>query len=153
MHLYLNNIWIPIIIILPNIAYAIFPPKSSPQNSERPKWWNIIIAFERIGQIAVFTLPLFWKVLYSGPALLAILFSMLVFVLIYYICWIRYFTKGREFYLLYAPFLGLPIPLAIAPILYFFCVSILLSSCTIAIFTAVLAIGHIPESIKCYTLL
>jgi hypothetical protein len=48
--------------------------------------------------------------------------------------------------LLYAPLMGLPLPMAVSPIAYFLAASVFLNSGFLGAFAVVLAIGHIYVS-------
>jgi hypothetical protein len=57
------------------------------------------------------------------------------------------FAPGRDYLLLYKPVIGLPVPLAIRPVIYFLFSSLVLGSFYQAIGATVLAVGHISISI------
>lgn len=48
----------------------------------------------------------------------------LIFLVLYYIVWIRYFAGGRDVVLLGKSFFGVPQPLAVFPVLYFICAAV-----------------------------
>jgi hypothetical protein len=64
----------------------------------------------------------------------------------YYAGWVRFFVRGRDYLLLYKPMIGLPIPMAISPVIYFLFASLVLGSFYQAIGAAVLGVGHISIS-------
>ena len=68
---------------------------------------------------------------------------MIVFLFVYYVAWLRFFLKGRQYMLLYSPLMGLPLPMVVSPIAYFLAASVFLSSWFLGVFAVVLAIGHI----------
>ena len=68
---------------------------------------------------------------------------MVLALLVYYAGWTRYFLRGRSHALLFEPFLRLPIPLAISPIVYLLAASMLLGSWCLALATVILGFGHL----------
>ena len=150
MNFYPQNFWIPLLVMLPNIIFALFPPSDTPVEPKRPSYWKIVIFFERIGQVGIVVLPFFWKlridrIINSYPLIIMTLCTIL-----YYYCWVRYLKNGRKFHMLYEKFFIVLIPLAILPVIYYFAASIALNSWVLAFFTIILGIGHIPEGYMCY---
>ena len=64
----------------------------------------------------------------------------------YYAGWARYALKGHRFVLLYAPLLGVPLPMAICPVVYFAAAAVYLGSWPLAFAAGLLAIGHLAVS-------
>lgn len=54
----------------------------------------------------------------------------------------------RSYALLFEPFLGVPLPLAISPIVYLLAVSVLFGSWYLALATVILGIGHLSISFQ-----
>lgn len=73
-----------------------------------------------------------------------------VFLILYYIVWIRYFACGREASLLGKPFLFVPIPLAIFPVLYFLCAAIWMGNFPAAIVMLIFGASHITVSVQSF---
>ena len=65
-----------------------------------------------------------WRKNFSLPVVIGMGLALAV----YYACWIRYFAGGRVAALLGAPFLGIPLPMAVAPITFFILSSYLMGS-------------------------
>jgi hypothetical protein len=63
---------------------------------------------------------------------------------LYYACWTRYFAQGRARALLVKSFLGVPIPRAIAPGIYFLFAAEIQRSLILAVAALLFAGGHIP---------
>jgi hypothetical protein len=112
--------WIgAIVFLLPmiiNVIYAIFPPVNAAEPAKVNKILEIIENATRI--LYLFALVLLvskQKLDYKSPWL----YIALVFLVLYYIVWIRYFAGGRENSLMNQSFLFIPMPLAIFPVLYF----------------------------------
>lgn len=141
------NLWMIVAILLPNLLFLIFPPVNVPSQKTVSFSWRILLMCEKVGQMCVFVLPLFWEVKASEktPFMLA---GMLIFLLIYYVGWARHFVNGRDYGLLFNKLLFFPLPLAISPILFFIFAALLLDSWPLMIGALILAIGHIPESYR-----
>lgn len=141
------NFWIVLLLLLPNILFALFPPIDNTADETRPKAWNIILLLERLGQIGVFTLPMLFAFKVDTLLKKYALAAMIIFILLYYICWTRYFMGGRQFSLLYKNLFFIPIPMAVFPVLYCLSASIIFNAWIYTSSAISLAIGHIPESL------
>lgn len=111
-----------IIFLLPmpvNILYMLLPPRDSvSQITSLSK----LLDFLEQGSRILFAAALCF--LQSGPVPTLnhwLFYFALAFLLLYMLTWLRYFTGGRKTALLGKPFLKLPIPLAIFPVLYYLC--------------------------------
>ena len=71
---------------------------------------------------------------------------MLLALAFYYTGWARYFTTGRNFALLYKPLVGIPLPLAVSPVVYFLAASVALRSVPLAIAAVVFGTAHVAVS-------
>lgn len=140
MKLYLINILVPLLAILPSIIYALFPHK---QPAAHVKINAFIAAFEKIGQVAVCVLPLFFP--FHFNPILAI--GMAIALLFYYIAWARYFVTRKSSFL-YQPLLYVPLPLAVFPIIYFFFGALSFNTPIMYMGWALLAIGHLGVTYK-----
>lgn len=133
-------------ILLPNILYLLMPPREKPQQVKNSGLLEKLEIVERIGQAGSFLIPF----LYPLPALretsVDALAVMVLALLFYYSGWVRYASKGHRYLLLYAPFLGVPLPMAISPVVYFGAAAVFFSSWPLAAAAALLAAGHIPIS-------
>lgn len=116
--------WVGLIIfLLPmiiNVFYVIFPPKGNGgEGDTQNKKFPILEAIEhgtRIAYAVVLCILISNKSLnYTNP----LLYISIVFLILYYIVWIRYFIGGRDTKLLGIKFLFIPMPLAVFPVLYF----------------------------------
>lgn len=152
MNMKLSFSWVGIVVfalpMLINIAYVIFPPTGEvPSSKSVTRWVEIIEAVSRIVYLVLLTFlvnknPLKPK---SGWALAAV-----VFLLLYYIVWIRYFIGGRNVALLGQPFLFVPIPLAIFPVVYYLCAAIWMGNIPAAVAMSVFGAAHITVSIQSF---
>lgn len=140
------NIAIPLLIILPNLLWAVFPAIDAPAPQSRAavrRFWTAMEGLERVGQIGVFMLPLFLRVEIEKVVHKAALAVMIGALLLYYICWVRFFRSGRRNGLLCAPLGFIPSPMAVCPIIYFLASALLLDSWLLLSATLVFAIGHL----------
>ncbi len=140
---------ITLLVLLPNLLVILYPPAGAPpprgDNSRLAKWMGIL---ERVGQVSSFVVPFFYALNFDindgeigiGLAL------MLLSLLFYYACWVRYVSLGHRFELLYQPFFGFPLPLAVCPVVYFLSAAIVLHSPYLWLAATALAVGHIYVS-------
>ncbi len=142
---------IAIIIVLPSIIFATkFPPKNIPNGVDSTnKIFNIL---ENIGQISCLTIIVISKYLFDNFTVNIWTIIITISIILYYALWIRYVVKGGDYSLLVKPFLFIPIPLAILPILVFGSIAIMNSAIILGIATICLAIGHITISYENYKL-
>ena len=131
---------IPVLILLPNILWVLLPSKSATDNSQIPLALNIA---ENIGRAAILIIPFFYAFdcgrHWSGVALVVACLALAL----YYACWIRYFTGGRTAALIGASFIGIPLPLAVAPVVLLIASSYLLGSWPLLIASVGFGIAHI----------
>lgn len=111
-----------IIFLLPmmiNMVYVIYPPKNNIEEDNENKKASILEIIEnstRIAYVIILCILISNKSLnYRSP----LLYISGVFLVLYYIVWIRYFIGGRDVKLLGKKFLFIPLPLAVFPVLYF----------------------------------
>lgn len=145
--MYLENIVFSLLVILPNLLFVIFPPVDVKEYEGENKNWVEIV--EKVGQVGIFVLPLFYQL---NKELLNsyIIILLIIFIILYYIGWLRFFIWGRFYKLLFSPMFKIPIPLAISPILYFLMVAYVLQSWVLFAFVVLFSIGHIPISYNHY---
>ena len=103
---------IPILILLPNIIWFLLPHASTSDNAVVPLALNIA---ENAGRIAIFIIPFFYSITLARRFSMAALVIACLALALYYVAWIRYFAGGRTAVLLGASFIGIPLPLAVAP--------------------------------------
>lgn len=91
----------------------------------------------------MFILPLLYRfqtaTTWSAPALC----TMGVALGFYYVSWARYVLRGREPVLLYKPQGGVPVPLAISPVIYFLAASVALGSVPLAVAAVMFGGAHV----------
>ncbi|NWL88403.1 hypothetical protein DMN77_12475 [Paenibacillus sp. 79R4] len=143
------SIIIPMAILLPNLFFFVIPPRNLPDNMEDKESLLFKMA-EGIGRLGVFISPILSPIQHEEYYEVLSLIGMFIFLVLYYIGWIRYFRLGRDYKQLFSPMIGIPVPLAISPVLYFICASVVLHSPLLLLSSLLLAIGHIPISLKTY---
>lgn len=152
MNLKLSFSWIGLVVFaLPmiiNIAYAVFPPaKKAEQTAAAARWIEIVEQISRIAYLAAITLLVSRKAVGIRSVWL---WLSAVFLVLYYIVWIRYFAGGREIALLNRPFLFVPMPLAVFPVLYYLCAAVWLHKIPAVILMTVFGAAHLTVSIRSF---
>ncbi|OPA75350.1 hypothetical protein BVG16_22430 [Paenibacillus selenitireducens] len=140
---------IPIAVFLPNLLFFVLPPRNVPIHVLNKSKF-IYHAAEGMGRVGVMVLPIFTRMHLDKQHEWISFSGMVVFLLLYYSGWLRYFKRNRDYQLLFAPMFGIPVPLAISPILYFLCAAVILHSSILFLSSLILAVGHIPISLKTY---
>lgn len=137
------------LLLLPNLLWLAFPgPQSmSSQVGGPPPWVVGLQPVEMALRVAVFALPFFLTVDVAQPQARAALVVASLALCFYYAAWCRYFTNGREIHFLFKSWLAVPVPLAIAPVVYLAAASVLTRSVLLAIVTCAFGIVHILVSV------
>jgi hypothetical protein len=131
---------IPILLMIPNAAWMVVPKGDSGTSAAEP-WYLTVV--ERIGLAAVLIIPFFHSLDLHKPFAAPAAIGMAVLLAVYYICWIRYFLGGRTVELLGASLLGLPLPLAVAPVVWLALSSYLMGSWWMLGASALFGFAHI----------
>jgi len=133
------------VILFPSILMAFFPP----QDASAASSGLLLTILENLGRIAVIAILLFSA--QSFDRKIDIWFGLAcLFAALYYAGWARYFFAGQTHELLYQPFLAVPVPLAIFPVLALAFLAIWARSIPLCIATLIMALGHIPASYSIY---
>ncbi|WP_178024121.1 hypothetical protein [uncultured Paenibacillus sp.] len=144
---HVSSLLIPAAMLFPNLLFMVWPPKSMPGLKDLKE--NVLSKVaEGIGRAGVVVLPLFSAVRAEGSLDRFALAVMLLSLGFYVIGWFRYLRGDRQYRLLFAPILGIPVPMAVMPVLYFMSASLLLHSVPLLVCSLVLGIGHIPASLR-----
>lgn len=152
MNLKISFLWIGLVVfalpMLINIVYALFPPSEKAEQSQKTAHW--VEVAEQVSRIAyLFAITLL--VSREPVKFKNILFYFAVlFLILYYAVWIRYFIGGRKIALLNRKFLFVPMPLAVFPVLYFLCAAIWLHNIPAAIIMAVFGAAHMTVSYQSF---
>ena len=140
-----------IFILLPNFLFVFFTPQNIPQIKPCK---NIFTIFEKTGR--------FWVLVFisikigtfefgfnSKEIFIIWMFTTLFLVLCYWLLWVRYILKGRQFKNLFDKVI-IPVPMAVLPVLVFLVTCIFTLNIMILIFAILFAIGHMVESLNTY---
>lgn len=133
------------LVLLPNLAAVFFPPRKQLEKSGKPdpKQLRLFTVLERIGQAACFVLPFFYRLAFSSVKRGIALAVMALVLAVYYAGWVRYLVLGLDEALFYRPLLGIPLPMAVMPVLYFLAAALLLGSFWLLLAAILLGVGHI----------
>jgi hypothetical protein len=138
---------VTLVVLLPNLLMIFFPPTNLPPAAEMKISLTAAMEIvERAGQVSAFVVPFYYPLRVWGTLEIASLAGMILALFFYYLIWGRYVLQGRTFWLLYQPCVGVPIPLAISPVIYFLAASALFHSWVLLAAAIVLGIGHIYVS-------
>ena len=144
--------WVGLVVfalpMLINIAYVIFPPTGEVTSSGNVTHGVEII--EAVSRIVYFVLLTFWVNKDPLKPKSVWLLAAVVFLILYYIVWIRYFIGGRNVALLGRSFLFVPIPLAIFPVVYYLCAAIWMGNIPAAVAMAVFGAANITVSVQSF---
>lgn len=130
--------------LLPNLLFFLQPAPAATTNlKDGGLFVNIL---EHGGRIVFYILmvTLTYKKADKNQAIL--LTIMAACLIIYFLLWARYFVKGREFSLLFDQVLGIPIPMALFPILFYLLSAIYLGNMPACLALILFAFGHIINS-------
>ena len=152
MNLRLSFSWVGLVIfalpMLINIAYAAFPPaEKAEQPTAVPHWVEAVEQVSRIVYLFAVTLLVSSRPLAVRSAWL---WLAVLFLILYYAVWIRYFAGGRTVALLRRAFLFVPMPLAVFPVLYFLCAALWLHNLPAAIVMLIFGAAHLTVSVRSF---
>lgn len=116
---------IPVLLMLPNVVWMLFPKVAGGKQVSEPL---VLTILENIGRFAILILPFFYALDLQRKYATLVMIAMGLALAVYYASWIRYFVGGRSPELLSAPFLGIHLPLALAPIVFLALSSYLMGS-------------------------
>lgn len=138
---------VTVLLLLPNALFLIFKPVDAlPEDAEKGKTMQLMENLERVGQAGSFSLPFFYDFQFATTVGKIALACMALSLSLYYLCWGRYFLRGRRFIWLYKPLWGIALPMALFPLFFLLAASAALRSIPLAAATAVLAVGHLSVS-------
>jgi len=139
-----NGGLISILALIPNLLFRVFPPRNIPRELSQPARGLEIV--EWIGRIGAFVIPFFCWIEITGT-LEAIATGIMIGALgLYYAGWLRYMRQGGSFALLFQPLLHIHLPIAVAPIVYFYAAAIVLHAWPLLLAAVLLTIGHLHVS-------
>lgn len=153
MNLKVSFTWVGLVVfalpMLINIVYAIFPPAEKPEKTAAVTHWvEIVEQISRIAYLAAITL----LVSREPISLRSVwLYIAAIFLVLYYVVWIRYFAGGRHIALLNRPFLFVPMPLAVFPVLYYLCAAVWMHNIPAVIIMIIFGIAHLTVSFQSFS--
>jgi len=135
-------------ILLPNALVVLLPPREGLRvlASAGP----VPGAVERVGQVACVAAAVLWG---HDRGADPWGWAMLAAVIAYDALWVRYLLGGRRASSLLGPVWGVPVPMAVLPVVAFGCGACWSTSPWLAVATVVLAVGHLPNSLRTSRLL
>jgi hypothetical protein len=98
-------------------------------------------------RVVVVVLPCFLHLDFTQPTASRWLMLAAVALALYYGAWVRYFRGQRSPPLLYQSWLGIPVPLAVAPVLYLVAGAGLTRSVVMAVVAGVFGVIHVRLSL------
>ena len=136
---------ITLMVLLPNLLAAFFPPTTKLTDDPQPDdpRLQIMTVIERIGQVGSYVIPFFYPLTLASVMDAVALAIMIGALALYYTGWIRYLVLGRAEELFYRSLLGIPLPMTVMPVIYFLSASVLLGSVWLMLAAGMLGMGHI----------
>jgi hypothetical protein len=135
-------------VAAPNLLLLTATPTDLPLKRQvaRGGAYHRMELVERVGQIATFAVPLWFKFDLSGWLNWTMFVVMGVSLAFYYAGWIRFVRSGSRYREMFAPMLDVPIPMALAPITYFAAAAVGMRSWQLGVALALMALGHVYVS-------
>lgn len=129
-----------ILLMLPNIVYFISPPTDIPQTlGSNVKLIGIIEnLFRIVSFLLLFFVPKNPEASIKNPWVVGIV----IFMILYFILWGRYFLEGSTYAALGKDFLGIPMPMVIFPIGCLVCTAFWLDCIPAVIATIIFGLIH-----------
>lgn len=132
-----------LMLFIPNILWTKYKP--SGYNDVASNENKVLLALERVGQVLVTYMAVFFNDYNLKPFSLWSLWLIVSFILmiIYENNWIRYFNSKHSLKDFYASFLGIPVPGASLPVVAFMLLGIYGRVIWLIISIIILGVGHI----------
>lgn len=127
---------IPVLLMLPNVAWMLFYSLDAGAKSAVPLPLSIA---ENVTRFVALALPFFYPLNLKRAWSTVVLIGMAIALAVYYLAWGRFFVGGGANALLSAPLLAIPSPLALAPVALLLLSSYLMNSWLM--FSAALSFG------------
>lgn len=132
-----------------NVLYLFFPPKDAAEHTAQVN--KIIEAVEQVTRILYLMVICFhfgnvrlnWKSPYF--------YIGIVFLVLYYIVWMRFFLGGQEVSLMAKSFLFVPIPLAVFPVIYYLCGALWFHNYVAAVLMIIFGVTHYIVSYQSFS--
>jgi len=135
-----------LMLFIPNIIWS----KNQPIDYDSTKENKILLVFERVGQVCCTCSILIFSNFNIGQfsAWSLWLISSFLLMIIYEICWFRYFTDEHTEKNFYRSFCGIPVPLASLPVMAFLILGIYGKVIWLIASAIIIGIGHIGIHIQ-----
>jgi hypothetical protein len=143
----MQNGWIvTFLLLLPNAFFLLLTPRNVPPETDGEHQFKVQVleTVEKLGQIGCFVLPVFYGFRFGAAVDWITLVLFILLMSFYYAGWMRYIVKGRQFRQLFSPMAGIPIPMAVAPVMALLAVAANFHSWPLAVAALILGAGHIP---------
>lgn len=130
-----------LMLFIPNIIWSGKLPKGYDPSGEN----RVLLVLERVGQVLTTASALLFSDYNLKPfsAWTVWLIASFFLMMLYEVCWIRYFRNGRKIEDFYRGFLKIPVPLASLPVFAFFLLGIYGEVIWLVFSSVVLGIGHV----------
>lgn len=129
--------------MLPNFIYMILAPKEQLEGDRKETHMN--------GEDLSRDFFIFFLVAFSFQEkgrLIYLMVALLVFLLLYYLTWFRYFKNGKKDEDRFSSLFFIPVPLAIFPVLFFVFTSLYLNNMLALLLCIIFAFFHIKNALK-----
>ena len=130
-----------LLLFIPNLLWTRCQPADySAENENR-----VLMIFEKAGQVLVTCIALIFSdfnLQTLSPWLIWLVLAAVAMAL-YEFCWIRYFIGEHTVASFYRSLWGIPVPLAVLPVVAFFCLGIYGKVVWMLLAVVLLGIGHI----------
>ncbi|BCN29168.1 hypothetical protein [Anaeromicropila herbilytica] len=135
-----NAVVVFILLMLPNIVYFISPPTDVPETlgSSMKLLGLIENIFRIISFLLLFFVPKNPNASIKSPWVIGII----IFMVLYFVLWGRYFFEGSTYEVLGKDFLGIPMPMVIFPIGCLICTAFWLDCIPAVIATIIFGMVH-----------
>lgn len=132
-----------LMLMVPNIIWSKNKPKDYDEFAKNEN--KVLLAFERIGEVAVSGLALIFSDFNINgiSPWSAILLAAFLLMVLYEIYWIRYFKSEKTMRDMYSSILGMPVAGATLPVAAFLLLGVYGKNPLLIISTVILGIGHI----------
>lgn len=133
-------------LFTPNAFWA----KNKPIDAQPITEHKVLLFFERVGQALCTSIVLVFRNFNLAPFSQRSIWLLVSFslMLLYELCWVRYFIGPHTEKTFYQSFCGVPIPLAVLPVLAFFFLGVYGGVIWLCISAVLLGIGHIGIHIQ-----
>lgn len=135
-----------LMLFIPNIIWS----KNQPIDYNNVQENKILLSFERVGQVCCTCSVLIFSDFNLAQFSIWSLWLIVSFLLmlLYEICWIRYFINGHTEENFYRSFCGIPVPLASLPVTAFLLLGVYGKVIWLIVSVIILGIGHIGIHIQ-----